>query len=93
MNNIGLIGSLLLTFSGVPELIRTLKQKKCHLSWGFLLMWQFGEIFCFFYGFQLNEIPLIINYTFNLVVVSILFYFKTKGLKLPKMSIFENGKI
>lgn len=93
MNNIGLIGSLLLTFSGVPELIRTLKQKKCHLSWGFLLMWQFGEIFCFFYGFQLNEIPLIINYTFNLVVVSILFYFKTKGLKFPKISIFENGKI
>lgn len=74
---IGLLGSLLLTFSAVPELIRTLKDKKCHLSWGFLLMWFFGEVFCTIYGFDLNEIPLIINYTFNLFVSGLMVYYKT----------------
>jgi uncharacterized protein with PQ loop repeat len=78
MNNIGLIGSLFLTFCAVPELISTIKEKKCHLGWGFLLMLLFGEVFCFFYGFQLNEIPLIINYTFNLLVVSLMMFFKIK---------------
>ena len=73
---IGLIGSLFLTFCGVPELFRTLKDRKCHVGWGFLLMWFFGEVLCFFYGFQLNEIPLIINYTFNLVIVGIMVYYK-----------------
>ena len=75
---VGLIGSLLLTFSAVPEVIRTLKDKRCHLGWGFLLMWFFGEVFCTVYGFNLNELPLIINYTFNLFVSGIMVYFKTK---------------
>lgn len=76
MNIIGLTGSLLLTFCGVPELFRTVKDKKCHLGWGFLMMWFFGEVLCLFYGFDLNEIPLLINYTFNLLIVSIMCYYK-----------------
>jgi uncharacterized protein with PQ loop repeat len=82
MNNIGLIGNLFLTFCAIPEVIRTLKDKRCHLGWGFLSMWFVGEIFCFFYGFSLNEIPLMINYTFNLVVVSMMMYFKIKQVYL-----------
>lgn len=82
MNTIGLIGSLLLTFCGVPELFRTIKDKRCHIGWGFLLMWLFGEVFCLFYGFNLKEIPLIINYTSNLLIVSIMFYFKVKNISL-----------
>lgn len=78
MNNIGLLGSLFLTFCAVPELWRTIKDRECHLGWGFLTMWLLGEILCFFYGFELNEIPLIINYTFNLIVVSVMFTFKLK---------------
>jgi len=89
MNYIGLFGSLLLTFCGVPELIRTLKDKKCHLGWGFIIMWFLGEIFCLFYGFDLNEIPLLINYTFNLLIVSVMFYYKiTDFVKSKKFSIF-----
>lgn len=84
MNNIGLIGSLFLTFCAIPELIRTVKQGFCHIGWGFLLMWLVGEIFCFFYGIQLNEIPLMINYTFNLIVVSVMAYYKFKGLIIAK---------
>lgn len=85
---IGMIGSLLLTFCGIPELIRTLKDKKCHLGWGFLSMWLIGEIFCVFYGFDLNEIPLIINYTFNLTIVSIMTFFKLKEIKINKFRLY-----
>lgn len=85
---IGLVGSLLLTFCAIPELIRTLKDKRCHIGWGFILMWFFGECFCFFYGFELGEVPLIINYTFNLVVVSVMLYYKMKTVKI-KMGRFK----
>lgn len=79
MNTIGLIGSLLLTFCGVPELFRTLKNRRCDVGWGFILMWFFGEVFCLFYGLDLNEIPLLINYTFNLLIVGVMLYFKLKS--------------
>ena len=85
---IGMIGSLFLTFCAIPELVRTIKDKKCHIGWGFLLMWLFGEIFCFFYGLELREIPLIINYSFNLIVVSTMTYFKLKEVKI-KMGRFK----
>jgi len=85
---IGMIGSLFLTFCAIPELVRTVKDKKCHIGWGFLLMWLFGEIFCFFYGLELSEIPLIINYSFNLIVVSTMTYFKLKEVKI-KMGRFK----
>jgi uncharacterized protein with PQ loop repeat len=91
MDVIGLFGSLLLTFCGVPELYRTIKDKRCHLGWGFLLMWLFGEIFCFFYGFNLNEIPLIINYSFNLIVAGVMVFYKVRQdvFILKKFNIFR----
>ena len=95
MNNIGLIGSLLLTFCAAPELFRTLKDGKCHIGWGFLLMWFFGEVFCFFYGLELKEIPLIINYTFNFFVVLVMIFFKLKPLMskmLPMNNLLESMK-
>lgn len=78
MNIIGLIGSLLLSFCALPELIRTVREKKSHMGWGFLGMWFSGEILCFFYGMDLMEIPLIINYSFNIFALSIMFYYKIK---------------
>ena len=93
MNTIGLVGNLLLTFCGVPELFRTLKDKKCHLGWGFLLMWFFGEVFCLFYGFHLNQIPLIINYVFNFTLVFVMVYYKVfdyfKTKKLSNSSLCQ----
>lgn len=80
-NIIGLIGSLFLTFCSVPELIRTFKTKKCHLGWGFLLMWLFGEILCLIYGFQLGELPMIINYFFNMLLLFIMIYYKFPNMK------------
>jgi len=56
-------------------------------------MWLSGEILCLFYGFDLNEIPLIINYTFNLIVVTTMFLFKLKDVKLSIISKPEFKKL
>lgn len=76
MNLFGLIGSLFLTFCGVPELIKTLHTKKCNLSWGYLIMYVIGEIFCLVYAIQIMQIPLLINFSFNLVLSIFLFTWK-----------------
>lgn len=78
MGIIGLIGSLLLSFCALPELLRTVKEKKCYLGWGFLSMWFSGEIFCFFYVLSLMDFPLILNYSLNIVAISIMLFYKIK---------------
>jgi uncharacterized protein with PQ loop repeat len=78
MNTIGLVGSLLLALSGIPEMIRTIRDKRCHVGWGLLLMWFFGEVLCVVYGLQLGEIPLLINYLFNVVIISVMLFYKTR---------------
>jgi uncharacterized protein with PQ loop repeat len=87
MNSVGLMGSLLLTFSAVPELVRTIKDGKCHMGWGFLSMWFVGEIFCTFYGFDLREVPLMLNYTFNLGVSGLMVFYKLKELDVNFIKI------
>ena len=79
METIGFIGSLLLTFCGMPELIRTVKDRRCHLGWEFLLMWFFGEVFCFVYIFDIQNLILLMNYSFNLVVTGLMLIFKIKN--------------
>ena len=70
-------GSLLLSFCSIPELIKAVKTKSCTLTWSFLLMWLFGEIFIL--------IPvldkalgafLVFNYSLNIVIISILCVYK-----------------
>lgn len=79
MNILGLIGSILLSICAIPEMIRTIQDKRCHLGWGFLSTWYLGEIFSLFYGFSLSEIPLILNYTVNLFALTIMTYYKIWG--------------
>ena len=78
METIGYLGGLLLAICGIPEVIRTIKDKRCHLGWPFLLLWFFGEVFMEIYAFGLSDFPLIFNYTFNLVLVGIMLIYKIK---------------
>lgn len=86
MSTIGLVGSLLLTFSGVPELVRTMKSGKCFMGWGFLFMWFVGVLLCTFYSISLNEIPLIVNYSFNLLVSGLMGFYKFKEIEISSFS-------
>ncbi len=76
METIGYLGGLLLAICGIPEVIRTVKDKRCHLGWPFLLLWFFGEVFMIVYAFHLWDFPLIFNYTFNIVLVGIMLWYK-----------------
>jgi uncharacterized protein with PQ loop repeat len=81
METIGYLGGLLLAICSIPEVIRTLKDKRCHLGWPFLSLWFFGEVFMIIYALNLWDFPLIFNYAFNIVLVSIMLFFKIKNLK------------
>jgi uncharacterized protein with PQ loop repeat len=81
INILGYIGGILLGLCGLPETWRTIKDKRCHIGWGFLLMWYFGEIFMLIYTLKLNDIALIGNYGFNILLISIMLYFKIRTIK------------
>lgn len=79
MEIIGWVGSMLFAFCALPQLIMVMQQKHARgLSWGFLNMWFWGEIFCFIY--VLNQptwqIPLLANYALNFVMLLIIIKYK-----------------
>jgi len=86
LNIIGYIGGILLAVCAIPEVIRTYKDKRCHLGWPFLLLWFVGEIFMEIYAIALIDYPLIFNYSFNLIITAFLLYYKlkTKGYSIIK---------
>lgn len=79
---IGWIGSMLFALCAVPQVIMVWKQKHAHgLSWGFLNMWFWGEVLCFYYvaSQPTLQIPLLANYVLNFILLQIIFFYKVKG--------------
>ena len=77
METLGWIGSLLLAFCGLPQAIESIKTKSsAGLTWGFILMWSFGEIFTFIYILPKMDLPLMFNYTANIIFLAIIVFFK-----------------
>lgn len=73
----GWLGSFLLAICAAPQAFYALKHKNSHgISWGFLLLWLFGEIFTLIYVLKLQDAPLLLNYTLNLVFLCVILYFK-----------------
>jgi uncharacterized protein with PQ loop repeat len=74
---IGWIGASLLAFCGLPQAWKSFKDGNSDgISWMFILMWGLGELFGLVYIISLGAIPLILNYTLNLALVSVIFWFK-----------------
>lgn len=73
---IGWISAVLLATCGIPEAYEALKTGDSALTWTFLLMWYFGEIFALIYTMNKNKkvklIPLLFNYGLNLVLISVI---------------------
>jgi uncharacterized protein with PQ loop repeat len=81
----GYIGGFFLTINAIPEVIRTIKDARCHIGWAMLLLWFLGECFMLVYAFELMSIPLIMNYVFNFFVVVILSTYKIRTIYRIKM--------
>jgi uncharacterized protein with PQ loop repeat len=79
MEIFGWLGSVMLAFCGLPQAIESYKTKNSDgLTWGFLLMWLFGEVFTFIFIFPTMILPLVFNYTANLIFVGIIIYYKIR---------------
>ena len=65
---------------GVPELVRTVRDKRCHIGWGMLLSWYIGEILVFIHILTgIKDKALLTNYFFNIAIISIMLYYKIRG--------------
>jgi uncharacterized protein with PQ loop repeat len=79
MNTLAWFGSILLGVCSVPELIKTLRTKTCTLTWSFLLLWFFGEVFVLVpvLAKDLGAF-LVFNYSLNTLIIGVLLYYKIK---------------
>jgi MtN3 and saliva related transmembrane protein len=82
---LGFIASSCLILSSVPQAIHTFKTKSvAGLSVGTLLLWFFGVIMMGIYvSIKSPQVPLLINYAFNTVIVGINLFLYLKYSKKP----------
>jgi uncharacterized protein with PQ loop repeat len=75
---LGWIGSILFAFCGLPQAIHAFKHKHADgMTWTFILMWLFGEIFTLLYiSSKENILPLLSNYILNIIFLLVILYFK-----------------
>lgn len=79
MENIGWIGSILLAFCGLPQAIESYKTKSsAGLTWGFIAMWFIGELCTFAYILPKMDLPLLVNYSANIIFLCVIIYYKIK---------------
>jgi uncharacterized protein with PQ loop repeat len=78
MEILGWVGGILLSICAFPQVIKVSREKNAdgmsHLN---LWLWFFGEVFMLLYVvFQQFSLPLLLNYSLNLVFVTIMIYYK-----------------
>lgn len=77
MEYIGWTGSILFALCGLPQAIKSVREKNSRgLSWGFLGMWFTGEILTLIYILPKLDLPLIFNYCFNLFCLLPIMYYR-----------------
>lgn len=73
------VGSVLLALCALPEVVRTIRNKRCDIGHGMLLAWLIGEVCLVVFALQTKQYVLLINYIANLLFVLVLYWYK--GLK------------
>lgn len=77
MNALGWLGSIALALCGLPQAIECYRKGNSRgLSWAFLLLWFFGELFTLAYVWDKSDIPLIVNYVANIGLLLVMLKFK-----------------
>ena len=75
----GIIGAVLFAFCGLPQAITCIKTGNSKgLSWTFLIMWFFGEIFTIVYILPKQDYILLGNYILNFGFLLIMLKYKIK---------------
>ena len=74
---LGWLGSICLAICGIPQAWQSFKDKHSHgISCGFVLLWAFGEIFALAYVYDKLDLPLLLNYATNILILGVILYFK-----------------
>ena len=75
----GIIGALMFAFCGLPQAITCIKTGNSQgLSWSFLIMWFFGEVFTIIYILPKHDYILLTNYILNFGFLLIMLKYKIK---------------
>lgn len=79
MEWLGWIGGILLALCGLPQAIKSWQDGHSDgISWSFLLMWAIGEVFVLIYIIPSGQLPLILNYTINIIFAVIILKYKVR---------------
>jgi uncharacterized protein with PQ loop repeat len=74
---LGWLGSICLAICGIPQAWQSFKDKHSHgISWGFVLLWAFGEIFALAYVYDKLDLPLLLNYATNILILGVILFYK-----------------
>jgi uncharacterized protein with PQ loop repeat len=74
---LGWLGSICLAICGLPQAWQSYKDKHSGgISWGFILLWTFGEIFALAYVYDKLDLPLVMNYATNILILGVILYYK-----------------
>ena len=77
IESIGYIGAAALSLCGLPAAYHSIKNGTVEINSGMLWMWLLGEIFTLIYVVNTTpSIPLIANYTANIILLSIITKYK-----------------
>ena len=80
MEIVGWIGSILFAVCGIPQAVKSYKEKHSDgVSLSFILLWLFGEIFSLIYVMGKDLPPILCNYVVNLVCIFIILRYKFKN--------------
>ena len=82
---LGWLGSICLAICGMPQAWMSYKDKNSHgISWAFLLLWAFGELFALSYVANNLDGPLLLNYGVNILIIAIILYYKVSPKELEE---------
>lgn len=74
---VGWVGSMLLAFCALPQAVESWRTKSSRgVTWGLLWMWGLGEVLTFVYVWPKMEVPLLFNYSVNIVLLGVIVYYK-----------------
>jgi len=79
MELIGWLGGIMLALCGIPLAWESFKQKHSNgISNMFLIMWLIGELMMFAYVLPKHDMPLLFNYSINIVCLAVVVRYKFK---------------
>lgn len=78
MELIGYMSSILLGFCGLPAAIEAIIKKTCNVPWSLIIPWFLGEILALIYLIYVGINPLFWNYLVNIIIISIMIYYKLR---------------